>query len=267
MVEPLAKIRPVEVGDQRLVRFMVGKAEMEPIAIANRKLYANPLVLALWVGLSCILVQYMNWWPRSEHGLLGYLAPVPAFGALSIAFMFAIDWLNRWDFEDRSVHVLHRLDLVDIPAYYSRSPSSGFWILEYGDRFVGMIALDASLDAESDQTVDSGSLKKDRSGQVKMTKGTSKVATIRHFYVEEPYRRAGMQDDLLEHALKHAFTSDTRLESVRAADSPLRSYIGDSLRKHGFRLEKKAESVGALRWQNSIQILDRKRWSTPSTAQ
>ncbi|KAI9063017.1 hypothetical protein FKP32DRAFT_1592982 [Trametes sanguinea] len=265
MVEPAAKIRPVEVSDQKRIRFVVGKAEMEPIAIANSRLYSNPLVISLWIGLSCVFVEYMNWWPKPEHGLLGYLAPLPAFGALSVVLMFAIDWLNRWDFDDRSNHVLRRPDLVDIPAYYSRSPSSGFWILEWGDRFVGMIALDASPDAEADEQVALGSVKKDRAGQVKMTKGTSKVATIRHFHVEEPYRPAGMQDDLLSYALKHAFTADPKLEAVRAHSSPLRGYIGDSLKKHGFRLEKKGERVGALRWRNTVHILDRARWAALPT--
>lgn len=55
-------------------------------------MYANPLVLALWVGLSCVFVQYMKWWPQPEQGVLGYLTPIPAFGTLSIVFMFAIDW-------------------------------------------------------------------------------------------------------------------------------------------------------------------------------
>ncbi|CDO75258.1 hypothetical protein BN946_scf184967.g11 [Trametes cinnabarina] len=243
MVQPVAKIRPAEVSDQRRIRFVVGKAEMEPIAIANRKLYANPLVISLWIGLSCVFIEYMNWWPKPEHGLLGYLAPFPGFAALSVAFMFAIDWLNRWDFDDRSNHVLRRPDLVDIPAYYSRSPSSGFWILEWDDRFIGMIALDASLDADQDQQLAQGTVKKDRTGQVKMTKGTSKIATIRHFHVEDPYRPAGMQDDLLKYALDHAFKADTKLEGVRAISSPLREYISDSLKKHGFRLESKAERV------------------------
>ncbi|KAI0651801.1 hypothetical protein C8Q79DRAFT_58762 [Trametes meyenii] len=268
MVEPTARIRPVQTADERLVRFMVGKAEMEPIAIANRKLYTNPLVLALWVGLSCIFVQYMHWWPKpEEHGFMGYFSPIPAFGAFSFVFMFGIDWLNRWDFEERSAHVLRRPDLVDIPTYYSRSPSSGFWILEYDDRFIGMIALDASLDAEADNQVERGTIKKDRTGHVKMSKGTAKVATIRHFYVDEPYRPVGMQDDLLEHALKHAFSAEAKLEGVRAAESPLRNYVGDALRKYGFELEKKTERVGALRWQDSVRILHRTRWSRPMEKQ
>lgn len=207
-----------------------------------------------------------------------YLSPIPAFGSLAIVFMFGIDWcvpssrhpvepllifnrLNRWGFEDRSAHVLRRPDMVDIPTYYSRSPSSGFWVLQYGERFVGIIAVDASLDADSDAAVADKSFRKDKSGQVALPKGTAKVATIRHFFVEEQYRPAGTEDDLLEFALRHAFTSDTKVEAVRAYASPLAAYAGESLRKHGFTLERKTERVGALRWQNSIQILTRERWA------
>ncbi|KAH9849808.1 hypothetical protein C2E23DRAFT_905612 [Lenzites betulinus] len=263
MVEPVARMRPVEAADRKLVLFAIGKAEMEPIATANRKLYSNPLVLALWIGLSSVFVEYMKWWPKPEHGIFGYLSPIPALGAVSIAFMFAIDWLNRWGFEDRSAHVLRRTDLVDIPAYYSRSPSSGFWILEYNDRFVGMIALDASPDAEADEQVVAGSIKKDREGHVKMSKGTSKIATIRHFHVEEAYRAADMQGELLDYALKHAFAADPKLEGVRAAELSLKGYIGAALRKRGFALEKKGERIGTLRWQQSVRLLERSKW-TPS---
>ena len=37
MVEPVARIRPVEAGDRKLALFAIGKAEMEPLAVANRK--------------------------------------------------------------------------------------------------------------------------------------------------------------------------------------------------------------------------------------
>ena len=49
-------------------------------------------MLALWVGLSCIFMKLANWEPKPEHGFMGYLAPIPPFGALAIAFMFGIDW-------------------------------------------------------------------------------------------------------------------------------------------------------------------------------
>ncbi|RDX55914.1 hypothetical protein OH76DRAFT_1370484 [Lentinus brumalis] len=261
MVEPVARIRPVELADQRLVRFLIGKAGMEPIATANRKVYTNPLVLAVWVGLSCVFVEYMKWWPKPEHGFMGYLLPVPAFGALSIAFMAAADWLNRWGFEDRTALVLRRPDLHDIPTYYSRSPSSGFWVVEYGDRVLGLIGLDASLDAESDAKVPENTTKKDKDGKVALSRGTSPIATIRHFYVDEQYRPAHLADDLLDHTLKHAFTSDAKLQAVRASESPLQRYISDALRKRGFHLEKKTERVGALRWQNSTSILEKEVWA------
>lgn len=169
--------------------------------------------------------------------------------------------LNRWGFEDRSAHVLRRPDLVDIQRYYSRSPASGFWVLQYGDRVIGHIALDASLDADSDEAVAEKTLKKDEAGKVVMPKGTSKIATIRHFYVDEEYRPAGMASDLLQFALRHAFASDTKPEAVRGTDSPLQLYISDALRTHGFKLERKAESFGALRWQNSIRVLQKSQWS------
>ena len=49
--------------------------------------------------------------------------------------------------------MLRRPDLADIGKYYSlRSPASGFFILEYGDKFVGFIAVDASIDSTSEET-------------------------------------------------------------------------------------------------------------------
>ena len=184
--------------------------------------------------------------------------------------------LNRWGFEDRSAQVLRRPDMADIPAYYSRSPSSGFWVLQYGERFIGIIAVDASLDADSDDAVadkaaaplgkankssKSSKAPAAASAVAALPKGTAKTATIRHFFVEEQYRPAGTEDDLLEFALRHAFTNDPNVQAVRAYASPLEGYISETLRKHGFALESKTETVGALRWQNSTQILTRERWA------
>ena len=54
--------------------------------------FPTSVVLALWVALSCVWVELASWRPDPTQGVLGYLKPVPAFGTLSIAFMFAIDW-------------------------------------------------------------------------------------------------------------------------------------------------------------------------------
>lgn len=56
---------------------------------------------------------------------------------------------------------------ASIKDHYSLSPASGFWIVEYGDKFVGLIAIDAST--EDDST---------KRPEAKTT------ATIRHFYVQ-----------------------------------------------------------------------------------
>ena len=55
-------------------------------------MYFHPLILSAWVGLSCVFIQLMDWWPKPDQDLYRFLVPVPAFGSLAIAFMFAIDW-------------------------------------------------------------------------------------------------------------------------------------------------------------------------------
>lgn len=111
MVEPVARIRAFEASDDKQVRFVIGKANLESLAIANRRgvsaislnhqflsfdccnlASVHPLTISLWVALSCIFVQFMQWWPDSEYGFWGYLSPLPAFGSMAIPIMFLIDW-------------------------------------------------------------------------------------------------------------------------------------------------------------------------------
>lgn len=156
--------------------------------------------------------------------------------------------------------ILHRPDLAHIEAWYSRSPSSGVWILEYGDRFVGLIALDASLDSASTSAFSGKDALAKRGKKVEYPKGTGYTAVIRHFYVDEAYRSAGAQQDLLKFALKHAFESDPAVQEIHCDDTPLRKYVGDALRKAGFQLEWQTEKVGILGWQNCVRTLSRDKW-------
>jgi GNAT superfamily N-acetyltransferase len=140
--------------------------------------------------------------------------------------------------------------MSDILAYYSYSPSSGFWILDYDDKFVGLIALDASSASESADSDD----------ETVTQKGSSKTALIRHFYVDEVYRASGVQADLLKHAIQAAFDSDDQVLRIRALDSPLNSYIGSCLQEAGFTIEHPIEEVGLFRWKINMRILERRVW-------
>jgi GNAT superfamily N-acetyltransferase len=213
----------------------------------------------------------MGWWPKPEHGYIGYLSPLPAFASMAVPIMFLIDWwlvfslsvlcthlndfrrLNRPYFETLTQEALRRPDIVDIKSYYSRSPSSGFWILEYGTTFVGFIALDASLDAESNDPVTSEK-------QVSKKKGTSRIAVIRHFYVEEQYRGIGIEKDLLDYAVRHAFSSDSTLRTIKAVDSPLVQHVRECLRSGGFQLQKHTKTVGMMGWKLGERVLERSEW-------
>jgi len=257
MVEPSAHIRPFQVSDDKQVRFVIGKGNMASLAVANRQVYAHPLTISLWMASSCIMIQLMQWWPNfQDYGYLSYCRPLPAFASTAVPIMFLVDWLNRPFFERMTQDTLHRMDLVNMQSYYMRSPFSGLWILEYGEVFVGLIALDASSDSESNDLVSS----LDSGKKVEYKKGTSRIATIRHFYVEEQFRGIGMQKDLLDHALRHTFSSISPVRTIKAADSPLVPYVKECLRSAGFQLQKHTDKVGLFAWKLGQRILERDDW-------
>jgi hypothetical protein len=59
---------------------------MNPVA------FFHPFTLSGWVALSCIMIQYLNWWPKPEYGFLGYLLPLPAFGCWGAVILYLMDW-------------------------------------------------------------------------------------------------------------------------------------------------------------------------------
>jgi Acetyltransferase (GNAT) family len=166
--------------------------------------------------------------------------------------------LNRPYFEKQLQDALQKPDVLNILGYYSRSASSGFWILEYGERFVGLIALDASFDSTDDETINTKTVTKKK--RISNSKGTSPTATIRHFYIDEPFRTSGIQSDLLIHAVQHAFGSDPALRRIRAPDSPLVPYARGALRQAGFQLDQHTEKVGLLGWKLGMRILEKADW-------
>ncbi|KAL0951113.1 hypothetical protein HGRIS_007850 [Hohenbuehelia grisea] len=255
MVEPSAQIRPYKPDDFKLVQFVISKANMEQLAVANNTAYRHPVILSIWIALSSVFVQVMGWWPQPEQGYLAYLSPLPAFACIALPIMFLIDWLNRPFFESQAQEVLKQPDLSDILEYYSRSPSSGFWLLELGDRFIGLLALDACHGSDS---TESSPAKKSK----QKVKGTASTATIRHFFVDEPYRPTNIQEDLLNHAVRFAFTADRALQRIRILDSPIKPYASSTIRSAGFQrdVESESKSVGVLRWSLAMYSLTRERW-------
>jgi len=163
---------------------------------------------------------------------MAYLSPLPAFACMAIPIMFLIDWINRPYFEKLTQDALRQPDIRDLEAHYARSPSSGFWILEYGVRFIGIIALDAFVT----------------------------TPTIRHFFVEEEYRTSDIQTDLLSYAVGHAFRSDDRVQRIQARDSPLVPYARQTMRSSGFQLEKHIDKVGVFGWKLGVRVLERAEW-------
>ena len=300
MVTPLARIRAFQPSDDKDVRFIAGKAAMEPLAIANVKgapvrLGCGDTVLTSSLSMhESHHLGYLGWPVMHIHPVYAVVAspglrnsripPSPSWvclygcpnhvlgrlvRVLSITRSLISDLrsradgrFNRQPIEEKMQQVLHRPDLAHIESWYSRSPSSGVWILEFGDKFVGLIALDASLDSTSTAAVSGKDALTKRGNKVEYSKGTSYTAVIRHFYVDEGYRPAGAQHDLLQFALKHAFENDPAVQEIQCDDTPLRKYVSDALKKAGFQLEWQTEKIGILGWQNSVRTLSREKWKS-----
>lgn len=99
-----------DVADNKLVRFKVGKANMEPLAVANRKGmsmsgqqrkspltelgpgFFNIFTIAVWLGTTYALIEYMKWWPKPEQGIASYLLPLPAFASTAAPILALLDW-------------------------------------------------------------------------------------------------------------------------------------------------------------------------------
>jgi len=254
---PQARIRAYAASDEKEVRFMVGQAHMESLAYANNRAYFHPVTLAIWIGLSSMFAHYMNWWPNSEYGIMSWLQILPAFFAPAVPVMFWIDWKNRPYVEDVAEKVLRRIDLLNIQSYYARSPASGFWLLEYGDKLIGLIAVDASPDAAYDEpfTGQKPEVLKARLDK----KGTSRVATIRHFFAEEAFRRVNIEDDLLQFAVESTF-KDRSVNAIRMLASPLRPGIVSSLRRNKFSKGDRVETIGIFGWEVNWYTLERSQW-------
>jgi hypothetical protein len=107
---------------------------------------------------------------------------------------------------------------------------------------IGMLGLDASSSspARSDDAVPNR-------------------AVIRHFYVFDPYRQTGVQDDLLVHAIKRAFSSPDAT-SIEASYSMLTPYVKKALLDHGFKLTTSERRGHLISWQVGVAVLQKSAW-------
>ena len=165
---------------------------------------------------------------------------------------------NRPFVETNAENVLRRIDLMNIEAHYARSAASGFWLLQLGDRIIGMVGIDASLDATNDEPVTQQSQERLKAS-IKQ-KGTSRVATIRHFFAEEAYRSVNIEDDLLQFALESTFSADKAVKSVRVTASPLRPAVLESLQRNKFTRGDRVGTIGIRNWEVYWYTMERSQW-------
>jgi GNAT superfamily N-acetyltransferase len=211
--------------------------------------------------------------PINNYGLLGFLQPLPILAASAVPIMFFIDWwvgliqeniinliiirVNRPAFEKVANEVLRGPDMSDILGFYSKSPASRFLVLDYDKLPIGIIAIDAS---DTSRDTSGSEIRASSEGSEKLGREKTSIATIRHFYVDEAYRRSGVQEDLLRHAIRHAFNSDKAIQQIQVPYSSLLPYIPDCLGAAGFVSIGNPQEIGIFNWKFGMQALNREVW-------
>jgi len=146
-------------------------------------------------------------------------------------------------------------DMADLVAYYSRSPASGFYVLDYNGKALGLIGLDANVPAQA------GSKSKAKS---------TETALVRHFFIEEPYRGTGIEEDLLEYAVSRAFTSKTPPQRIQMLVNDLQPYRKTAAKAANFHpvtvwdnsKGPKEWKAGIYQWQNTWLEINKDEWKS-----
>jgi hypothetical protein len=237
-----ATITPFTPNDDKVVKFIVGKTALEALAAANQKGASRAPAAqgARWNAdahsvlaprdarrLRRALVHprrvpppvaestaWLGRVPPSAAHLLRYGPPdhlprglVRGTITSSKCALSLLRSIQRDAFEADAQARLKAPDVQALRATYG-APPSGLWLLRLGERFLGLVALDASAAA-------------------------SGTVHVRHLFADEQYRAAHAQDDLLEFALRRAF-AEKKIHAVRLSWDPLRSYVGDAAKRVGF---------------------------------
>jgi hypothetical protein len=139
----------------------------------------------------------------------------------------------------RAQTLLKGPDVLSLGQHYS-TPPAGLWILRLGQGFLGLVALDAD--------------------------STSNTAVIRHIYVDEPFRRAAAQDDLISFALGKAF-ANKHIDTIRFMADPLRPYTVAGAKQAGFKLvDESSERYGLLGWRLQEWQITREQWQSTKSS-
>lgn len=127
-----------------------------------------------------------------------------------------------------------------------------------------MIAIDASQDSESVQRLESPADGKPSAEKKSAfsSKGTSSTATIRHFSVDELFRKADVQDDLVAYVTRYVFSNSKDVKKIKIMTSSLLDYVPKSFGKYGFTVDRLVEKVGIYGWRVEVMGLDRARWES-----
>jgi hypothetical protein len=265
-------IRPFVPEDLNEVRFTIAKSIMEPLTTANKKSVYLKVPFTFEI-LTAVLPRLLP----SAHGcsmgrvvvcvrrVFGLVAELPILRRYPLTACPASRLcgnglpdhvvlrlvsrrqirdspmskyqarVNRPYFERTVEKTMAAPDLLNIERTYCKPPSS-FDILEYEGKAIGILAIDATP-------------KPDKPGR----------AYIRHYYIADPYRESGVQNDLLAHAIPRLFASPD-IDSVEAPYSMLHPYVKKALLERGFKIASSRKNGHYISWEVGTALLTKEKW-------
>ncbi|POY70455.1 hypothetical protein BMF94_6523 [Rhodotorula taiwanensis] len=143
---PPAVIRPFNPKtDLKLVRYLIGAVVMEPSSLANQAALFKPVSLALWLGITHLLItRFTNGYPAFVHNRLYPDQPrvsnmgsqpvspiweiitlLPVVVAPVIAILAVFEWRHRNLFEAEMRRAIGEEDMRDIQTYYGVDNQGG----------------------------------------------------------------------------------------------------------------------------------------------
>ena len=133
-------------------------------SLANQAALFKPTILLLAAGLTHLIVTYLGrGWPDDLRNLFvktagasdsdgslmvkvtQWLSITPLIIVAPIVFLAIFEMRHRNVFEDEMSRAIGEEDMREIESYYSvekKDGKSGFWVLEYDGRIIGVMGLD-----------------------------------------------------------------------------------------------------------------------------
>lgn len=257
-VLPSASIRVYDhEQDFKLVRYLIGASILSKTGSANACLFwSNPLVYVWAITFSVYVPLRHIISATDETGVLKTAAiktmiRLPVFVGPPLVLLVLLNWCHRIYFGSVMRKALFSEDVKHPGTYYGSSSTLGkrmggptIWVLEYDRRPLGVVAV---TDDVGDDSTSISSAKKGK--ELLPSDLGPRTIRIQHLATSLPFRRAGIDHELVSHAVNICLAQDHSVERVVISLVPgLDDAQIEAVEQAGFRCSLSAQAYPSSSW-------------------